>query len=507
MIVTRPRILCVDDEPFNLKLLEAALAPVGYEIVMAENGREALEKVAEQNVDLILLDIMMPDINGFEVCRKIKGDERYRNIPVIMVTALKSKEDRIMGIEAGAEDFLSKPFDKGEVIARTQMLLRVKDLNDRLKLAYENINSLTSFGEDIVKSFNPLTFDFISSIDGIVNQIIRQTSDMIDKPKMVIVGILRENKNWLWYQYESAFKELNRSQLGLDLSNSLNLSERGKSRMAFSNESGLDKSEFLPLFKRLQAVSITVSNVVSYLSDDFCIIAINYGRDVTEYDASVLNNIVIQSLFLRSLSNQIRDTEDAFEYIVHSLARASEANDEDTGNHILRLGEYCAVIAEDMGMSETFIRTIRFQAQLHDVGKVHTPSEILKKPGKLTTEEMGEMKMHTIYGAKIIGEHLRLEMAKDIALTHHERWDGSGYPKGLKGEAIPVEGRILNIADQYDALRNPRVYKPAFDHQTTYKIITEGDGRTMPHHFDPLVLKAFKETASEFEKIYEKLKG
>jgi HD-GYP domain-containing protein (c-di-GMP phosphodiesterase class II) len=112
------------------------------------------------------------------------------------------------------------------------------------------------------------------------------------------------------------------------------------------------------------------------------------------------------------------------------------------------------------------------------------------------------MKKHTAYGAKIIGRHPRFDMAGQIALTHHERWDGSGYPYGLKGEQIPLSGRILNIADQYDALRNHRVYKPAFDHETTHKIITEGDGRTMPHHFDPNVLQAFRETASQFKEVY-----
>jgi len=128
----KPRILCVDDEPANLKLLEALLAPRGYEVIKATDGKEALEKLNEQGMDIVLLDVMMPEINGFEVCKKIKEDNRYRHIPVVMITALRSREDRIKGIEAGAEDFISKPFDHGEVLARIKMLLKIKNLNDRL---------------------------------------------------------------------------------------------------------------------------------------------------------------------------------------------------------------------------------------------------------------------------------------------------------------------------------------------------------------------------------------
>lgn len=506
-MIAKAVILCVDDEPLNLMVLEAVLVPKGYEVIKAEGGKKALDIIKERKIDIVLLDVMMPDMNGYEVCKRLKSDERFRNIPIVMITALASKDDRIRGIEAGAEDFISKPLDHGEVLARIKMLLKVKGLNENLANAYSNIASLTSYGEEVIKTFNPEDFDFIEKIDSIVNKIIRQTGDVIAKPQVVVVGISDEEKHFQWHRYESVVRKLDRTLLDIDLQSALNLPEKGGSGIFYLNKAELAKPECQKAVKILELSGLEVSNIVCYLSAFICVLAINYGRDVTVYDASLLDNLVMQTLFLRSLSTQIRDIENAFAYTVHALARAAEANDEDTGNHIVRVGEYSGVLARKLKMTEKGVRAIVLQAQVHDVGKIHVLPQILKKPGKLTPEEWEDMKKHTLYGARILGNHARFVMAKSIALTHHERWDGGGYPNNLKGEQIPLEGRIVNIADQYDALRNARVYKPAFDHQKTCNILIEGDGRSMPHHFDPEVLKAFKETASQFEDLYEKLKG
>lgn len=497
--------MCVDDEVQNLALLSAVLMPEGYEVIEANNGEEALKKIRTEQIDIVLLDVMMPGMDGFEVCKEIKGDKKYRNIPVVMITALAAKADRIKSIEAGAEEFLAKPFDQTEVLARINMLLKVKDLNDKLNSAYDNITSLTNFGENSIETFNPREFDFMRQIDGIVGQILKQTSNVSEKPKTVLVRILNHKNHYNWFRYELLFDTLERLPFQIDLD--ITLPETVNSRLRFYSEAEMCGPIFKSFTEKLKGYLILVKNMVCYVSNNLSVFALNYGREVSDYDAAVLNSVVMQTLFLRSLALQINATENAFEYTVKALARASEVNDEDTGKHVVRVGFYCAMLAKKLKMSDTFMRSVRVNALLHDVGKIHTPPEILRKSSPLTPEETEIMHQHTMHGPKIIGDHPRLKIGNSIAKNHHERWDGSGYPQGLKGEQIPIEGRIMNIVDQYDALRNARVYKPGFDHQTTVQIITEGDGRTMPQHFDPQVLEAFKGVASEFNDLYERLKG
>jgi len=501
MNAMNPVILCVDDEPGNLRLLERTLGSNDYAVMTASNGREAHDLITSCKIDLVLTDVMMPEVDGFETCRRIKEDERYRHIPVIMITALGSKPDRINGIEAGADEFLSKPFNHDEVLARVKMLLRTKQLDEMLGDSYSNIQNLTAFGSHIMTTFRPGEFDLMVQIDSLANQIIRKDSGVAGMPSMVLVRIFNGH-DFAWFRYVYDSGRLERSDI--DLGRSLGTSDGSEINASFYNNPAAEP-QLRSLVERLAAMGIAVENMVCYLSNMPTVIALNYGRKLTRYDASVLESLAMQTLFFMHLATQLRENDDAFTYTVHSLARASEANDEDTGDHIIRVGEYCAIIAKRLGLAEELVQTLRLQAALHDVGKVHTPSEILKKPGSLDAEEWRVMKLHTVQGAKIIGDHPKFEIARQIALSHHERWDGGGYPYGLSGEQIPLAGRIMNIADQYDALRNARVYKPAFDHAKTVKIITEGDGRTMPHHFDPQVLQAFVATASLFEEVYEKI--
>lgn len=248
-----------------------------------------------------------------------------------------------------------------------------------------------------------------------------------------------------------------------------------------------------------------VQNYVATRSGSCALIAFNFPGPVTALDREIVRMQALHVHFFSELAAQVRATEEAFRYLVNALARAAEAHDPETGQHIVRVNQYATCLAKGLGLSEEFVDTIGYSAQLHDAGKVHIDQHIVRKTGRLEPEEIRAMQEHPTVGAHIIGPSPRLSMAREIALTHHERWDGSGYPNGLKGEAIPLSGRIVAIADVYDALRSARPYKRACSHAEAMAIMQEGDGRTQPSHFDPALLGALQACSRQFASIYEDL--
>ena len=349
----KKKILVIDDEERNLRLMEAMLIPLGYEVSLARDGEAALGMVKNISPDLILLDIMMPKMDGFEVARRLKSDDETKIIPIVMVTALQEVEDRVKALETGADDFLSKPVDKTELRARVASLLKVKAYNDHMRN----------------------------------------------------------------YQKELEAEVAKRTQ------------------------------ELRETFEKIKAASLET---------------------------------------------------------IYRLTRAAEYKDEDTGAHILRMSNYSAIVARTMGLTEETVEIILYAAPMHDIGKIGIPDRILLKPAKLDPDEWVLMKQHTIMGGKILegSDAGFIRLGEIVALTHHEKWDGTGYPKGLKGKEIPLVGRIVAIADVFDALTSKRPYKEPFSLEKSYGIIKEGRGT----HFDPDVVDAFFASEGELLAIKEKFK-
>ncbi|MEI6708878.1 MAG: HD domain-containing phosphohydrolase [Methylococcales bacterium] len=237
--------------------------------------------------------------------------------------------------------------------------------------------------------------------------------------------------------------------------------------------------------------------------------------EIPEVLARVANMLEVRLLhkqlqhYNQALEQRVRertaDLQASYLETIFTMTRAAENKDEDTGAHVQRISYYSREIATLLGMDNDFVETIFFASPMHDIGKIGIPDDILLKPSSLTNNEWQIMQTHTTMGAEILGNSQSpyLKMGSEIALNHHECWNGSGYPNNKQGEAIPLAARIVNICDVYDALRSKRSYKPAFNHEKTLSIIAHGDGRTQAEHFDPAIFEIFKHNQHLFSDIFE----
>ncbi len=284
--------------------------------------------------------------------------------------------------------------------------------------------------------------------------------------------------------------------------------------------SGMEVIQHLKSQDRSRAIPIVV--VTGYSNSESRIEAFQAGAEDflskpverSELRARVRNllrmkeyhDIVIQHN--RTLESEVRERtaqlRSQYRETVYLMTSAAEYRDEDTGAHVRRISALSAELARRYGMDESYVDTIFYASPMHDIGKIGIPDRILLKPSPLDPEEWEIMKNHTLLGWNILkkGTTPYVKMGADISLTHHERWDGSGYPRGLAGEQTPLCGRILMMCDQYDALRSARPYKEAFTHQRAMQILTEGDERTRPAHFSPGLLKVFVDSHTVFEALY-----
>lgn len=357
----RASVLVVDDSEMNRDLLLRRLDKMGLRITEASNGEEALAAMDKESFDLVLLDIMMPVMDGYETLERMQKKIDLKRIPVIMITALDDVDSAVRCIDLGAVDYITKPFNPTLLQSRVTASLERKRLSD-------------------------------------MEQIRRQTVEL--------------NNEYLSDQVRQKVQEISRTQLAA----------------------------------------------------------------------------------------------------IFAMSKLAESRDPETGEHLERMREYCKVLSEHLMrtpkystvITNEFVDSVYAASPLHDIGKVGIDDSVLLKPGKLTDEEWVQMKLHPVIGAETLREVDRQHPGNafiltgiEIAESHHEKWDGSGYPHGLSGEVIPLSARILALGDVYDALTSKRCYKDAFSHEKSVSIILDGKG----NHFDPDVVDAFQKTESEFMRI------
>jgi HD-GYP domain-containing protein (c-di-GMP phosphodiesterase class II) len=290
---------------------------------------------------------------------------------------------------------------------------------------------------------------------------------------------------------------------------------RGQETVAVSSveEEGQALEEYQALFlpEVRERIGVPIRNFISYrITGDRpgAIVAYNYPLGANRYESQVLSSLAVTLGSFGTLASRVAEVEGAFLYLIGALARAAEANDQVTGDHLIRVSLCTEALARAVGLSADEAWTLAYLSQLHDVGKIHTPREILRKRGSLDREEEIIMREHTLAGERIIGTSPRLLPAHRIAGGHHENWDGSGYPRGLAGEEIPLEARIVKVVDVYDAHRSERPYKPAYSHDEAFHVLSRGDARIDPRkHFDPKLLGLFLEIHGEFRRIHEQVGG
>jgi response regulator RpfG family c-di-GMP phosphodiesterase len=502
-VVNNHKVLIVDSNPKNAALIEGYIKPY-YDVLRADSGEKCLELIKEKHISLVVMAVVLPGLNGYETCKKLKDNAQTKHIPVVMIPALPSAQEKMRSLQSGADDFIDKPFTMNEVLARVKSVLKMKDIQDELVRSDESLNALISCTSGIYRNFSSSKFDEKEFYNNMVNMLLKKHHSEKEKPAYIFVGGVSKDE-FSGVMHGAGGEPFNCTMPSEFYKDKHNID--GGTGLIYSNKPDSISSLLCHghLHPELAKALGNINNFAGYISNHTVVVAFNYGHPVSLCDAQIIKGLAIHAPFLKSISNKRQDMEDAFAYTVNALSRAGEANVEDTGKHVLRMNKYAVIIAQTLGLPEKFIRNIGIAAQLHDVGNIYIHCDILKKPKKLLPDELDNVKQHTLYGARLLGEHPKLKMAQNVALAHHENWDGSGYPYGLKEGMIPMEARIVGIADKYDVLRSGRVYKSPFSHVEACMIIAEGDGRSAPSHFDPNVHRAFKSVSRRLEDVFEEL--
>ncbi len=612
--------MIIDDNPSSRDLVSEILED-DYEISMFESGKDALAEIHQIMPHIILLDIMMPVMDGYEVCRRIRAEEALSEVKILFLSAKASLNDRLKGYEVKGDDYLIKPFEHAELQAKISVYIRLvmekekrKQFEDSLKSSEEKYRSLIDNSPDVIIHANRKgdivfinrriasskadseirsIYDYIpaefqetvrtkiesvfetgqitsyeimipddngnntwfstrigpikdnDNVSGVtlirreiteqkaieeelirhkddLEEIVRERTDDLKKTNDHLLQEIdekQEAKKRLQKseeKYRSILENVEEGYYELDMEGNLKFLNDSLARILEASKEKLVNKKFKLLEKKVDIRKL--EKTLEYVSKTgrsspmmkWEIPGPKGPQKYLESSISLIRDNDINTGFrgiIRDVTDRLigeKSLERLFQYAVGTLARAAEVFDQDTGDHTIRIGNYSELLSNLVGMNEQYQKDIQISAQLHDVGKIHITSAMLNKNGRLTEEEFESIKNHTLYGSIIIGKNPDFKMANEIAMFHHEKWNGAGYPDGLKGRAIPLAARITAIVDVFDALISKRSYKKAFSYDDAKKVLKEGDLRLNPNEsFDPKLLNVFLDHYDSFVTIHQ----
>ncbi|QFR50092.1 response regulator [Sulfurimonas lithotrophica] len=452
-------ILIIDDAEININVLMELLDDK-YDILASLDAKDGLEILKEEKVDLILLDIIMPEIDGFEVCKRLKSDPDTKDIPVIFITASTDEDSIERAYDVGAVDYITKPFKAKEVLSR---------INTHLALSEQKIILEKDLEENKI--------------------LLNQYKEVVDISAIVSKTDLKGRITYV----NKAFTEI---------------SGYSKEELIGKNHNiirhpDVSKNIFKDMWKTIQSKHVWQGEVKNLKKDGGYYVVQSVVMPILDTKGDIEEYISVRYDITDTYDLQ-KEIEHTQKEVVFTMGAIGETRSKETGNHVKRVAEYSRALAKHLGLSKEIVDLIADASPMHDIGKVAIHDNILHKPSKLTDDEFAIMRTHAELGHKMLAHSDRplLRVAARIALEHHERWDGNGYPRHLKGEDISLEGRITAIADVFDALGSDRVYKQAWDDKKIFEYFKKQRSK----QFDPKLVDIFFDNLNEFLEIRETFK-
>ncbi|MET0117606.1 MAG: HD domain-containing phosphohydrolase [Sedimenticola sp.] len=449
-------IMVVDDVPANVKLLSELLIREGYTVRPATSGADALDAIRMKKPDLVLLDIRMPGMTGFEVCSKLHEDAGTADIPVIFVTASIDPEGAAKGLTLGAVDYINKPFREEEVLARVRTHVELYRM--RRHLAMESKETKARYRR-LVEGLEDEFFFYSYGVDGVFTYLSPSIENVLGYSQRQFITHYTE------YLSDSEINQAVKAYTDASL--------RGEKQ----------PSHEVDIYHKNGSARRLLVKETPVFDDAGQVVAVE----------GIAHDITDRILAERQRESDQRKLQYALQDTVQAISNTVEKRDPYTAGHQKRVAELACAIAREIGLESDIIEGIRMGGTIHDIGKIHIPTEILNRPGKLSNIELNIIKGHPETGFSIIKEVVFPWPVADIVYQHHERLDGSGYPQGLQGEEICIEARVLAVADAVEAMASHRPYRPALGIKAALEEIEQGSGRIYDPQAVTACLRLFRE--------------